>query len=256
MDTLLDALQEGRLFELPDDNKADALEFLAHILEAVPEMPAGTDALAFVLKKEDETNTRIGKGWACTHVRVPIDEDLLCVIGWSPDGIAYGPDGEKVSLIVMYLVPENQRNHYLREVSTIAKALESYSGADKIGSVEDLNGIRNYMLDMIDFMKESSETSARARMIRLQAKPVSGPAAQYDVKNLVIEPVKIISGGGANIALTQNLELMKWIDGHADMAEKLESDGMYQNSLWRIMCRGSVTYQGGRIEYDCLALKI
>ena len=41
MDTLLDALQEGRLIELPDNDKDDALRVLAHILEAIPSVPPG-----------------------------------------------------------------------------------------------------------------------------------------------------------------------------------------------------------------------
>jgi hypothetical protein len=45
MDSLLDALQEGRLIELLDNNKEDALQFLAHIIEAIPSLPAGTDVM-------------------------------------------------------------------------------------------------------------------------------------------------------------------------------------------------------------------
>lgn len=67
MDTLLDALQEGRLIELPDNNKDDALQFLAHILEAIPSIPTGTDVVGLVMAKETSTNTALGKGWACLH---------------------------------------------------------------------------------------------------------------------------------------------------------------------------------------------
>ena len=116
MDSLLDAIQEGRLFELPENDKGHVLQFLAHIIEAFPEVPAGTDVVGHVMDREQETNTALGKGWACPHARVPLDEDLMCVIGWSPMGINYGaPDGKPVSLVVMYLVPDNQRNHYLRD---------------------------------------------------------------------------------------------------------------------------------------------
>ena len=65
MDTLLDALQEGRLFELPENDKTHALQFLAHVIEAFPEIPAGTDVVGLVMKKEQATNTAIGKGWSC-----------------------------------------------------------------------------------------------------------------------------------------------------------------------------------------------
>ena len=43
MDSILDALQEGRLFELPENDKDHALQFLAHIIEAFPQIPTGTD---------------------------------------------------------------------------------------------------------------------------------------------------------------------------------------------------------------------
>ncbi|MGO9019196.1 MAG: PTS sugar transporter subunit IIA, partial [Syntrophobacteraceae bacterium] len=118
MDTLLDALQEGRLIELPDNNKDDALQFLAHIIEAIPSLPTGIDVVGLVMAKERSTTSALGNGWASPHVRVPFEEDLICVVGWSPTGIEYGAsDGNPVSIIALYLVPENQRNHYLREVS-------------------------------------------------------------------------------------------------------------------------------------------
>ena len=49
MDSLLDALQEGRLIELPDNDKEDSLRYLAHILEAIPSLPPGTDVAGAVL---------------------------------------------------------------------------------------------------------------------------------------------------------------------------------------------------------------
>lgn len=114
MDSLLDALQEGRLIELPENNKEHALQFLAHTLEAIPSIPTGADVVGLVMAREHATGTAIGKGWACPHARASYDDDLLCVVGWSPTGIDYGsPDGVPVSIIAMYLVPDNQRNHYL-----------------------------------------------------------------------------------------------------------------------------------------------
>ena len=57
MDSLLDALQEGRLIELPDNDKDDALQFLAHILEAIPSVPAGTDVVGLVMAAGDARPT-------------------------------------------------------------------------------------------------------------------------------------------------------------------------------------------------------
>ncbi len=258
MDTLLDALQEGRLFELPDNDKVHALRFLAHVIEAFPEVPAGTDVVEHVMKREQAANTALGKGWACPHARLPFDEDLMCVIGWSPTGIDYGaPDGKPVTLLVMYLVPENQRNHYLREISVLARALETYPDLERLREVKDLNDIRNFLLDLIDASKERTGPDARARMIRLQAKAAPEAFAFRDLSNLIVEPITLVAGPGLkNVVLTQNPSLMEWLDSASDLIGRLETDGVFQNGGWRILRRGAVTYQGGRVAYDCIAIRL
>ncbi len=258
MDTILDALQEGRLFELPDNEKTDALQFLARIIEAFPEVPAGTDIEGHVMKREEAANTALGKGWACPHARVPFDEDLKCVIGWSPTGIDYGAsDGQPVRLVIMYLVPENQRNHYLREISILAKAITMYPDVEKIKAVNDLDGIRNYLLDLIDVTKASVVPDVRARMIRLQAKPAPEAFVFRDLSNLLVEPVTLVAGPNIRpVVLAQNPNLTEQLDAAGDLVVKIEEEGAYHANGWRVIRRSAVTYQAGRVVYDCLAVKM
>jgi mannitol/fructose-specific phosphotransferase system IIA component (Ntr-type) len=258
MDSILDALQEGRLFELPENDKFHALQFLAHIIEAFPQIPTGTDIVANVMNREKSMNTALGRGWACPHARVDFEEDLMCVVGWSPTGIDYGaPDGTKVSIITMYLVPSNQRNHYLREISIMAKVLKSLPSVDKLSSIKELNDVRNYLLDMIAASKETVGPDARARMIRLQSKAAIATQPVSDISNLIIEPITIITSSNVKpLALTQNLELLNFIENTSGLAERLESEGAYQNGSWRILRRSATTFQGGRTVYDCIALMI
>ena len=259
MNTILDALQEGRLFELPDNDKEDALQFLAHIIEAFPEVPAGTDLVGHVMERENAVNTALGKGWACPHARVSFDEDLMCVIGWSPTGIDYGSkDGEPVSLVIMYLVPENQRNQYLREISVLAKSIESYPKLDNLRSVQDLDDIRNYLLDLVDVTKESPGTEMRSRMIRLQTKAaVADPVAFEDLSNLLIEPLTLIGGEDRRpVVLTQNADLLQLLENSEDIIEHLEEDGTFRVKGWRVLRRGAAVYQGGWTSYDCVAASL
>ena len=51
MKSLLTALQEGRLIELPDNTKDRALQYLATLLEAVPDLKPGTDIAGAVDRK-------------------------------------------------------------------------------------------------------------------------------------------------------------------------------------------------------------
>jgi Phosphotransferase system mannitol/fructose-specific IIA domain (Ntr-type) len=255
MDSILDALQEGRLFELPENDKTHALQFLAHIIEAFPQIPAGTDIVGTVMSREQAMNTAIGKGWACPHARVDFDEDLVCVIGWSPHGIDYGaPDGQPVYLIIMYLVPSNQRNHYLREISILAKALKSSLRVTDLPSIKELNDVRNFLLDLISESKETSGPDARARMIRLQTKQQTPLQSVSDLSRLIIEPVSIlVSPGSKPIVLTQNQCLMQTVESSASLPDRIETEGVFQNDVWRIVKRNATTYQGGRTLYDCLA---
>ncbi len=258
MDTLLDALQEGRLIEMPDNNKDDALQFLAHIIEAIPSLPTGIDVVWLVMAKERSTTSALGNGWASPHVRVPFEEDLICVIGWSPIGIEYGaPDGNPVSIIALYLVPENQRNHYLREVSMLAKALKSYPGFEKLHAAKELNEVRDHLLDMISTSRETVGPDTRARMIQLQARQFVASIPAYDLASLVLEPVTIISGPGLkHVVLAQDPQLVEYLDAAPRLVERLASEGVFQNGGWRILKRGETTFQGERVLYDCLAIRV
>lgn len=258
MDSLLDALQEGRLIELPDNDKGHALQFLAHILEAIPSVPIGTDVVGLVLERERSTKTALGKSWACPHARVPFEEDLMCVLGWSPTGIDFGaPDGLPVSIIAMYLVPANQRDHYLREVSLLAKALIAYTDLDKLRLAKDLDNVRNYLLDLITSTKETVGPDARARMIQLQAKPSLEAQAVRDLTNLIVESLSVVAGPGLKpLVLSQAAGLGDILEGAPRLVERLESDGALTHDGWRVLQRNSVSYQGGRVVYDCLAIRL
>jgi mannitol/fructose-specific phosphotransferase system IIA component (Ntr-type) len=258
MDSLLDALQEGRLLEIPEDyDKEDTLRFLAHILEAIPSLPAGTDIAGLILAREETSKTALGKGWACPDARVPFDEDLICVVGWSPKGIAYGsPDNKPVRVIAMYLVPDNQRSNYLREVSLLAKALEIYPGIDKLNAAESLNEVREHLLDLISSTKGTVGPDSRARMIRLQGKVAPVEPAPYDLANLLVEPLTIIVGQGMKpVVLGHDQQLVEQLEGVAGLAEDLATHSSFQSGPWRIVKRKESSFQGERLLIDCLALR-
>ncbi len=258
MDSLLDALQEGRLIELPETNHEHALQLLAHILEAIPSVPNGTDVVGLVMERERVTTTALGKGWACPHARVAFDEDLVCVLGWSPVGLDYGAaDGVPISMIAMYLVPANQRNHYLREISLLAKALTTYADQAKLRSARDLNEVRNYLLDLIGSTKDTVGPDARARMIQLQARANLEAVRAPDLAGLVIEPLSIVSGPGLTpLVLSQSVALGQILEGATALLERLDTEGTFTNAGWKVVKRSAVAYQGGRVVYDCLAIRV
>jgi mannitol/fructose-specific phosphotransferase system IIA component (Ntr-type) len=174
MRSLLDALQEGRLVELPEVDKEKALEYLAILIEAIPDIGNRSDLVKAVQDREKQFNTGIGKGVAVPHCRVDVDGELLCAVGWSPKGITYGsPDGQPVHLIFMYYVPDGQRNLYLKEISGLAKVLSGSDATAKFTGAANLNELREHLLDWVSQAIGEAVPDAKARMIKLDARSTS-----------------------------------------------------------------------------------
>lgn len=137
----------------------------------------------------------------------------------------------------------------------LAKALKAYNGLDKLRTAKELNEVREHLLDMVSATKETVGPDTRARMIQLQARPSVAAIAVPDWANLVIEPVTIVAAPGIKpIVLAQNRNIVEALDTAAGLVDGIASSGSFQNGGWRIMRRGTVTYQGDRVAYECLAI--
>jgi mannitol/fructose-specific phosphotransferase system IIA component (Ntr-type) len=260
MRSLLNALQEGRLIELPDNNKEKALQFLASIIEAIPDLKAGTEVTEGVLTREKSFNTGLGLGWACPHVRTPQEGELVCAVGWSPSGIDYGAlDQKPVHLIVMYYVPDMQKNAYLKEISSLAKAIKSQPSLQELDTLKDLAETRHRLLDIISLAVESACPDAKARMIRLEAKQ----AAVSELASLPLDWSKhitvlsvLIIPNAKPVILAQDKDLVVHLEQIADLGTQLAPCNQIDQAGYRILPRTVTNYQPDRLLYDCLAVKL
>jgi len=172
-----------------------ALEFLARILDANPDIEVGTDIIEEVKQREQECNTGIGLGVGVPHIRARREEgELFSAIGWSPKGIDYGAsDGQPVHLVFMYYIPGAQKNVYLKEISTLVKAIRKSGGIDPIVHAVDLNDVRNQLLDWVSAALGDTGPEAVARMIKLEVK-------QTQVASVPVPaPAETAAGPGAGI---------------------------------------------------------
>jgi PTS system nitrogen regulatory IIA component len=178
MKSLLNALQDGRLIELPDTDKEKSLKYLAHIIEAVPDLASSPELAEAMLAREQSQNTGIGHGVACPHVRASGAGELLCAVGWSPAGIKYGStDGEEVHLVVMYYIPDTQKSAYLKEISALAGAIHKAGGIQSIAKAEDIATVREELLNWVSTALEATLPEAKARMIQLGARQAAVESA-------------------------------------------------------------------------------
>lgn len=261
MKSLLTALQEGRLIELPDTDKTKSLEYLATLIEAIPDIGDEGGITEGVLAREQAHNTGIGKGWACPHARTSRSGELLCSVGWSPKGIDYGaPDAAPVHLLVMYFVPDVQKNAYLKEISSLAKAIQTQPALQDLKSMEDLAEVRHHLLDAINTALESMAPDARARMIQLEVKhaEIAGFGAGVlpsEIARLIV-PLSIVAEAGSKfMVLSQDRELVQTLETSEKIIAELAATGRSDHQGIVVLLRATSTYQPDRVMYDCLAVR-
>lgn len=260
MKSLLNALQDGRLIELPDNDKTSSLEVLATLIEAIPDNDIDEGITEKVLERERTHNTGIGKGWACPHARCSKDGELLCSVGWSPNGIAYGsPDGNPVHLVVMYFVPDTQKNAYLKEISSLAKAIQSQPALQNLQSLTELGDVRHSLLDAITVALESTAPDARARMIQLRVRHAEVQESEPVFPGVSPEhflPVSVITIPGARpIVLAQDRELVEALESDASLGSRLGEGNSVESAGRHLIMRHVSHFQPDRALYEFLAYK-
>ena len=251
------------MFELPDVNKDRALEFLARILDANPDIEVGTDAIEEIKVREQACNTGIGLGVAVPHVRARREEgELFCAIGWSPLGIAYGAeDGKDVHLVFMYYIPGAHKNVYLKEISSLVKAIRKSGGIDPIAHALDLNVVRNLLLDWVSEVLEESGPEAVARMIKLEVKqgqsgvlPAPAPPVPTLTAGRAAAFAVMVSSPTQSFVLTQDGDWMKALEKENALPQKLAAGGPFAVAGRQVFVTGVTPYAGGRTLYQCVSI--
>jgi mannitol/fructose-specific phosphotransferase system IIA component (Ntr-type) len=277
MRSILTALQDGRLFELPEGaSKERVLGFLARILDANPNIEAGIEVIEEITLREKECNTGIGLGVAVPHVRARREEgELFCAIGWSSQGIAYdAPDGGLVHLVVMYYIPGAQKNVYLKEVSTLVKAIRKSGGIDPIATAPDLNAVRNLLLDWVSSVLGDAGPESVARMIKLEvrhsqapeaavppaapAAPVAAPATTAAVAAVAgVQAAAfsvLVAAPLPPVVLAAEAGWVAELEKDPHLAQKLAAAAAFSAGDHQFFVTGSAAYAGGRVLYHCVAL--
>ncbi|MBF0544255.1 MAG: PTS sugar transporter subunit IIA [Candidatus Riflebacteria bacterium] len=261
MRTLLNALQEGRLVELPEGTKEECLQFLSRLIEASPDLHASSAVEEAVLTREKTKNSGIGHGWACPVARTSHEGELLCAVGWSPSGIDYGePNKERVHIIVLYYVPDSRRNEYLKEISGLDQAINKFPDLQNLPALQDIAAARNKLLDLITASVESVLPDAKARMIRLETKVISAAAELAPRPMVFVEPSKIfpvsiiVVPGTRSTVLAHEPDLINQLDTQPNMGEQLAKTNRLEFGNYLILVRSSTTFHPDRVLYDCLAI--
>jgi len=266
MRSILTALQESRLFELPETGKARALEFLARIIDANPDIEVGTDAIEEIQKRELECNTGIGMGVGVPHIRARRDEgELFCAVGWSAQGIDYGAaDHEDVHLVVMYYIPGAQKNVYLKEISTLVKAMRKSGGIEPIAHATDLNAVRNLLLDWVGTVLGDTGPEAVARMIKLDVRQTQTPQIALPIHDHppAAQPhpgvgaiaFQVLTGPITSAVLSTDAGWVAALEKEVDLVPRLVAGQPFTGAGRQVFVLGARPFAAGRVLYDCVAV--
>ena len=264
MKYLLNALQEGRFVELPETNKDKALNYLANLIEAMPDITPGTDVAGSVMAREQQFNTGIGQGWACPHMRTNHEGEIKCAAGWSPTGVDYGAcDSKPVRFVVMYYVPDSQKNIYLKEISGLAKAIQRKQGDMDLSKLQTLAAARDFILDLVSSALETQLSDAKARMIHLEAKQAATTSVLEQARQpasalpYAMVPIAVLVVPGArSVVLCQDADASAKLEAAGEMELLLAKQAPFDHGGYRILTRAVTNYSGKRLMYDCLAIQL
>jgi mannitol/fructose-specific phosphotransferase system IIA component (Ntr-type) len=246
--------------ELPTNNKNEVLEYLALLLEAIPGIQPDIDIVKEIYEREAEGNTGLGKGVACPHIRMKKPGDLLCAVGWSPEGIDYGAsDGKQVHIIIMYCIPDTQRVGYLKELSGLAKAVVKASGDNLFGDITDIRTVRNKLLDWIELSVSDAAPDAVARMIRIEEKQTVKETAPQppakDVKPIATVPFVFIGIGLDEYrVLARDEGFVSLTESAGRFSRLLSSADPFETDGYQIVVLGSRDYGPTRVLRECVAI--
>ncbi len=263
MKSLLNALKDGRLIELPDTDKERSLRFLAHLIEAIPELGGTLTLDEEVISREKTCNTGIGLGVACPHVRASGSGELLCAVGWSPLGIDYGTkDEKKVHLVVMYYIPDSDKNVYLKEVSSLAGAVKKEGSIQSIAKAEDIATVREQLLDWVSAALDAGIPETKARMVRLEARQAAASNAEVGgtlaaaSAALSIKTVFVLElAEDRHIVLSQDPSLVADLEKDAHLAATLRQEGQFDRLPYRLVFQRKTSYDHDRVLYEYIAVR-
>ena len=257
MKSLLTALEEGRLIELPEPDKQKSLTLLASLIEAVPSVKSNSNIVEGVFVRESQSVTYLGYGWACPHTRTSDEGELICAVGWHPTGISYGnADGQLVKIIALYYVPEAQRNSYLKEISGIVRCIGANPELQDMSNFSDLNSVRLRLLDIVTGSSMKAEHEARARMIRIETRPAAPAAFSGMFDPALVIPAWIVrDSAGKLTVLSKDQGIVKELESLPEISLRLDKEHVISVNGFFIHVRQVSNFAENRCMFDCLVVK-
>jgi len=176
----------------------------------------------------------------------------------------------------MYYIPGAQKNVYLKEVSTLVKAIRKSGGIDPIAGAPDLNAVRNLLLDWVSSVLGDAGPESVARMIKLEVRhaqaaetpvaaapagasgglevPPSAPAQDVAPGVRVSTFRVLVAPPAGPFVLSSDADCVAAVERETDLAARLAAGASFVAGRHQVFITGSTPYPGSRALYHCVAV--
>jgi hypothetical protein len=177
-------------------------------------------------------------------------------VGWSPAGIDYGAcDGKKVHLVVMYFIPDAQKNAYLKEISALAEAVKKAGDIQAISKAEDVAAVREQLLGWVSTSIESGVSQVRARMIHLEARQAQATATVPSPGQIL--PLLVVSvSDRQTLFVCENRELSATLEKDAGLGSIARQGASFDRAGYRFLHRSAILYDPARPVHEYIGVKV
>src|SRR5207302_4684492 len=144
---------------------------------------------------------------------------------------------KKVHLVLMYYIPESQKNVYLKEISSLAAAVRREGDIQALASA-DVATVRERLLDWVSAAVDASIPEAKARMIRLESRQAvteaaplaTGPGALQIFNVLVLD-----APGQKPTVLCQQPDLAAALEKEDGLGALVQQRGQFDRGGYRLV---------------------
>ena len=161
----------------------------------------------------------------------------------------------------MYYIPGAQKNVYLKEVSTLVKAIRKTGGIEPIAHGPDLNVVRNLLLDWVSAGLGDTGPESLARMIKLDVKQAQAVPTHAEISPAPVRADAKVVGfqvlhhaSGAVTVLGQDPAWVSSLEKDSTLAQRLATGVPFTVGDRRVFVLSSASFAAGRALYQCIAL--
>jgi mannitol/fructose-specific phosphotransferase system IIA component (Ntr-type) len=131
---------------LQADSKPDAIRELAGVLCKARNVEDQDAVIKALLEREELMSTGLENGIAVPHCRLPVVSDLVCAVGFAPNGIPFdSADGNPARILVLTVVPPSSSAPYVQFMASLLQAIDA-AGVDALLRLPDNVAIRDRLL--------------------------------------------------------------------------------------------------------------